>query len=623
VLAGDQAACPVCDASGDVMRLFRLMLIWGMTVLMSMAAAAAEPRSRAALIIDESDPSNGAPTTFSRTLRATLYEFTPHIAVYGETLDVGRFAGLRHDELLRSYLREKYRDVQFGAIVAVGLAAFNLVEKWRAELWPGVPVVFAAIDELSAARLTPEPDVTGVVMHRTINSMMIAARLLVPDLKGVAVLGGTLERDAYRRQYLEELPALAHEIKVLNLTGLPLAEQLKSAAGLPDQTAILYTAFFIDNAGTIYSSADALSAIAEVANRPIVVDVDALVGRGATGGFALNNVAYGRQVASLTLRIIDGVGVDTIPVAVSEFTQPVFDWRQMQRWKISESSLPAGSEIRFREPSAWDRYRMPILAIVATVLVQAALICWLIFEHRRRHLAEVQSRNAMTELTYMNRRAAAGQLSASIAHEVNQPLTGIVLRASAALRWLGAETPNLERAKAALEQIVVSGNRAAEIIAGVRAMFRKDTSEFLPVDINKLILTVLAIVRIDLQKNDVDLQTQLDDKDLLVEGADVQLQQVVLNLVMNAIEAMQSVQPRVLTVKSAQSEPEMVHVHVSIEDTGTGVTRGAIFHFELPVKSDKRPAGTLAAQGRERQSDSVAGETHGSPPLSPLRPRSG
>ena len=110
------------------------------------------------------------------------------------------------------------------------------------------------------------------------------------------------------------------EDKPENLTGLPLAEQVKRATQLPDKTAILYTSFFIDNTGSIYSSSEALSAIAEVANRPIVIDVDSLVGRGATGGFVLNNVSYGQEVASLALRIIDGVAVSTIPVTVSDFS---------------------------------------------------------------------------------------------------------------------------------------------------------------------------------------------------------------------------------------------------------------------------------------------------------------
>jgi signal transduction histidine kinase len=213
----------------------------------------------------------------------------------------------------------------------------------------------------------------------------------------------------------------------------------------------------------------------------------------------------------------------------------------------------------------------------------------------------------------------------------------MVTRANAALRWLRAETPDLEKVGAALEQIVVAGHRAGDIVTSVRAMFRKDTSEGLPVDINAIILTVLAIVRIDLQKNDVELQTQLDDTVSVVEGDKVQLQQVVLNLVMNAIEAMQTVHYRVLKVESEQSKPDVVRV--SIEDTGTGidpsnlkrvfnplfttkergmgmglsichsiienhngriwvspgVTRGSIFQFELPTKSGKDKIGTMAA----------------------------
>src|SRR5262249_45376153 len=141
---------------------------------------------------------------------------------------------------------------------------------------------------------------------------------------------------------------------------------------------------------------------------------------------------------------------------------------------------------------------------------QAALIAWLMYEHRRRNLAEVQSRNAIAELTYQNRREAAGQLSASIAHEVNQPLSAITLEAAAALSLLGRASPDLNEVKGALEEILASGQRAGDIVQSIRAMFKKGSNERVPVDVNGVILAVLSILRVDLQKNDIEVQTELD-----------------------------------------------------------------------------------------------------------------
>ena len=216
-------------------RAVRLLVIAAMTAgLTSAISTAAEPLPRAVLIIDESDPGKGGPTTFSATLRTTLDSFTRHVAVYGESFDLSRFAGPRQEEILRRYLQERYRDIHFGVIAAVGASALERVQRWRSELWPGVPVVFAAIDEYSAARIKLDPGTTGLIMRRTINSMVATARVLVPGLKGVAVVGGPLELDAYRRQYIRELPALATELELTNLTGLPLVEQAARAATLPD-----------------------------------------------------------------------------------------------------------------------------------------------------------------------------------------------------------------------------------------------------------------------------------------------------------------------------------------------------------------------------------------------------
>jgi hypothetical protein len=140
-------------------------------LVVTATSAMAEPLPRAVLIIDESDPSSGAPTTFSATLRMTLSNVTPNVAVFGETLDLNQFEDPWQQAILRTYVQQKYNDVRFGVVVAVGASALDLVRRWRSELWPDATVVFAAIDEITAAELKPDFNMTGLMMRRTIRSM--------------------------------------------------------------------------------------------------------------------------------------------------------------------------------------------------------------------------------------------------------------------------------------------------------------------------------------------------------------------------------------------------------------------------------------------------------------------
>jgi len=185
----------------------------------------------------------------------------------------------------------------------------------------------------------------------------------------------------------------------------------------------------------------------------------------------------------------------------------------------------------------------------------------------------------------MNRVATAGELSASIAHEVNQPITGMVLKAGAALRLLPEGLPNAQKIRDLLTDIASAGQRAGEVVAGVRAMFKKDTNEKIPIDINRLVLRVLEIVRIERTRNGVEVQTDLADDLPDVLGDNVQLQQVVLNLVMNAIEAMQSAQSRILQIRSWKSGPGTVHV--SVEDSGTGIGASDLGRIFNPLFTTK------------------------------------
>jgi signal transduction histidine kinase len=179
-------------------------------------------------------------------------------------------------------------------------------------------------------------------------------------------------------------------------------------------------------------------------------------------------------------------------------------------------------------------------------------------------------------------------MSAAIAHEVNQPLAAIVTNASAALRWLATATPNLGEARAALNNIVSEGHRAGGVIGSVRAMFKKDSEEKVPLDLNDLIQDVLGHARGELQKHGIVLKIGLSRPLPLVLGHSGQLQQVIFNLVKNAADAMRSVsdRPRALKVESASDGSD--GVLVSIEDSGTGIDSkdvGRIFESFFTTKS--------------------------------------
>jgi len=568
------------------MFLLRLAIIWLNLFLTPGLALAADPRPRSILILDQSDISGPLIHQIFSGLVATLNS-TPGdpVTVYFESLDLNRFTGQDYEQSLQQHLRVKYRDKPIGVVMPIGASSLAIALRWRAALWPGVPIVFAQVDETTVTQLKPPPDVTGVIMKLRLSDMMTSARAVVPDLKRVAFVGDPWETQSAYRQWKDEIPTAISGLEVTDLTGLPMRELRKKVAVLPDHTAILYTAIYSDGEGTFYPPVKALALVAETANRPIVISVETFLGHGGIGGFVMVPALIGESAARLASRIISGESAASIPATPGDIVRPIFDWRQMQRWGVSALSLPPGSEIRFRDPTVWERYRAQILAICAVFLVQSALIFWLIYERRLRHLAEVQARNSMTELTQMNRLATAGELSAAIAHEINQPITGMVTNASAALRWLSRENPDIGNASDALGKIVKAGHHAGDVITGIRAMFGKDTQKKVPTDVNKLIRTVLALVYIDLRKHSIECQMNLSEQLPPIIGNEVQLQQVILNLVMNAIESMNSVEPRVLSIESESTKPDTVLV--SIADTGRGIDPANLNRIFKPMFTTK------------------------------------
>src|SRR6476619_3830527 len=210
------------------------------------------------------------------------------------------------------------------------------------------------------------------------------------------------------------------------------------------------------------------------------------------------------------------------------------------------------------------------LAVAGTtfVILAAALIASLSEQKR----AEEALREVQADLAHVTRVTTLGEIAASIAHEVNQPLAAVVANAEACLRWLDRGTPDLDAARRSVEWIIDDANRASEVIRRVRALANKSDVEKAPLDINDVVKEVIALVQGELVSHRVSLRMEVANALPVVPADRVELQQVVINLVMNGIEAMQSVtdRPRELLIRSLQDETQQVLV--SVTDCGVGIS---------------------------------------------------
>ena len=522
---------------------------------------------------------------YAKSIRTELRQQSPWpLDIIEYSLVTARFSDENPEAPFVEYLRALFAKRPLDLIVSIGAPAAAFVQRHRQQLFATTPMVFTAVDQRRVQYSSLTANDAVVALRINYLSAFENVLQVLPDTKDVIVVVGTSPIEKFWKEAIgKEVESLANRIKLSWTDELSFEALLKQASALPPHTAIFWELMIVDAAGVVHEGDAPLTRLHAVANAPIFSYDESFFGSAIVGGPLLLAADTGRQTAAAAIRILGGEKPGEIRPPPVEFASPVFDWREMQRWGISEKNLPPGSEILFRNPTAWEQYRAYILAVIAAILIQSALIFWLFYEQRRRQRAEVLARNTMSELTHVNRVATVGQLSASIAHEIRQPLAAILANAQAAVRWL--EKANVKEVLESLNGIVSEGHRASDIITNLRAMFKHDEQEKTLVDINKLVLSVLALVQIDLQKQKIELQTQLDDRIPEVLGNQVQLQQVISNLVMNAIELMGSSQTRVLRIKTELSQSNTAHV--SIEDTGTGIKPSDVDRVFKPMFTTK------------------------------------
>jgi signal transduction histidine kinase len=352
---------------------------------------------------------------------------------------------------------------------------------------------------------------------------------------------------------------------------LTFGEMQERAASMSPSSVIFWFLLSEDAAGVPYSEDRALDTMREKSAVPIFGMGDYQMGRGVVGGPLMQTKVLGQQGAEAGLRILSGEKPSALDPPSVLFGQPVYDSRELQRWGISEARLPPGSIVHFRQPTLWQQYRWPITAVAAIIPLQSILIGYVFIHYQRRRKAEAEAAQQRQEVAHVMRVSALGELSGSIAHEIHQPLTAILSNAQAAHHLLAQKSPDLEEIRDALQDIIDDDNRAGEVVNRLRRLLKKGERKQESVNINDLVRSTAALLHSEMISREISVKLDFDNRLFAATGDFVQLQQVLLNLVMNAMDAMASTPRALREVLISTRGIEGRAIEVMVKDRGHGI----------------------------------------------------
>lgn len=389
---GLTAAAP-CRRWRRLRRWVGIVLVGWMGFLAA-PTAHAEPAPKRVLIVHSFGRDIAPFDAVAAAFRHELASLQNGPVVFFDTgLDTGRKISAGEEAVFGAYLKARFTEPPPDLVATVGAAAAVFMQQHREAVFPGVPMLMMGLD----ARLAPSQRLRAgdALVATSLDPEKAFANILQvrPATRRVVMVLGNSPLEHYWRKVFEQasLP-LSDRVQFEFFDGLSMAEMLQRIARLPPDSAVLYGLLVVDGAGIPHERLDALAELRQASKVPIFSLFGNELGRGVVGGPYLSEARAGKQAARLALRQMSGDRPAEPAVVSIGMESPAYDARELLRWRIGESVLPPGSEVRFRPPSVWVAYRGEILAITAVMAAQVLLIIALLVQRGRRQRAEQEAR---------------------------------------------------------------------------------------------------------------------------------------------------------------------------------------------------------------------------------------
>jgi len=463
-------------------------------------------------------------------------------------------------------------------VVAIAGPATVFARKYRQQLFPDTPLLFAAVDHRFFGDSPLGKNETAVAVAADFPGMVDEILQLLPQTRQIFIVTGAGQIGTFWRRELDK-PFARFQDRVTFAWGddLSLPEILRRSASLPDHSAILFMSFGTDAAGAAYADERVLGDLNTMARAPVFGLQSTYLGAGVVGGSLLRIDELSLRTADVAIQLLNGARSVNVPPQRAGL--PMFDWRELHRWGISENRLPPGSEVRFRTPSLWQQYRGTVLSAVGVLAVQSLLIVGLLYQRRARQRAELEGRKNLALAADAGRRQTMSALTNSIAHELGQPLSAMIHNVQAGRMMITVNRATPDAIDEILSDIEREAVQATQIIDRHRTMLKSRQLDPKPIDLHAVIRASLALVAHEMRARQIEATVNLSSSPCIVTGDQVLLQQVLVNLVMNAMDAMADSPPERRRF-SISTDVGATDVEVTVRDNGTGLPTqvdGALF----------------------------------------------
>jgi signal transduction histidine kinase len=391
---------------------------------------------------------------------------------------------------------------------------------------------------------------------------------LLPKTKHLFVISGVSMMDQnLKKLAVKALSGLENKYVIHYIDSYTKQDLLLKVAHLPKDSAIFFISLFRDVSGQSFVPRDVMAEVSQKANSPVFSMVDTYLGYGTVGGALLSASYQGKKYAEMVVKILAGESLANLQYT-DKGNQLMFDWQQLKRCSIDESRLPIGSIVRYRKLSTWEEHQWKIVGVSIIIVMQALAMIGLLIQHKRRRRAEEEAQKLRDERAHISRVLAMGEIAASLAHEINQPLSAIRSYAQAAQRFLKNDPAEASKA---LSGIITGNRRAEEVIKRIRMSLKKEPFKQTRIQLKGLVEEVIELATSKAQEQNISLKSELILDFPATFGDRIQLQQVLFNLILNAIEAITDKNNTHAEVVVLALQENTQFTTLSIRDTGMGI----------------------------------------------------